>query len=85
MTILPGADGVDRVLDAGERPGLALARALGDLIWHLHRAVTGFTMTLDSVSARQFRGAHDVLADHVALEVDAIADAAPASGSCAPA
>ena len=76
-----GADRVDRVLDPGERTGASAAplaismRALGlrsrRSMCHLAGRDGRERQT------RQLRGAHDVLADHVALEVDAVADLRP--------
>ena len=73
MTIRPARIGVDRVLDARERIGRAcaailLAISIGFLVIRL--------LCVSASTSRQLRGARDVLADHVAFEVDAVADGA---------
>ena len=84
-----GADRLDGVLDAGERRAARLRdRALGDLDRRLRafmsQCVTSPGADAGQRQSGQFRGADDVLADHVAFEVDAVADLRRGRGSCAP-
>ena len=74
------AERLDRVLDAGERIGRASGEPLAiSSFLVIGRARSGQCVdsparsALPSVSPRQLRGADDVLPDHVAFEVDAVA------------
>ena len=82
---LAGADRGDRVLDAGERTGACAAPlAMRDLACFVVMcSLCQCDRPRRDVSPAQLRGADDVLADHVAFEVDAIADLRAAAGWCA--
>ena len=81
-----GAEGLDGLLDRGERPAQTTPGALRDA----ERGSAGLHDSLRQADAsrgpdaRQFGHADDVLADDVHLEVDAVADARSLEVACVP-